>query len=71
MTPCKFSFDDGTIYDGFTDGTTWNGFDNVSVTAATLAKIKDDLGAEEFEEVSMGDDGLYSLAHGFCTCIEE
>ena len=39
MKPCKFTFDDEKVYDGFAHGSTWNGFDNVAVTKETLDKI--------------------------------
>ena len=32
MTRCKFTFDDGHVWNGFSHGSTWNGFDNVAVT---------------------------------------
>jgi hypothetical protein len=39
VKPCKFTFDDAKIFDGFAHGSTWNGFDNVAVTKDEWKKI--------------------------------
>ena len=39
MQPCKFTFDDFPVFDGFAHGSTWNGFDNVAVTYDERLKI--------------------------------
>jgi hypothetical protein len=39
MPPCRFRFDDGPTWEGFSHGSTWNGFDNVAVTRETLDRI--------------------------------
>jgi hypothetical protein len=77
MKPCKFTFNDDSIYDGFAHGSTWNGFDNVAVTKETLEKIIADFyeaGADKdtedsFREIEPMDNGLYSLGWGFATSI--
>ena len=76
MEPCKFTFDDEKVWDGFSHGSTWNGFDNVAVTKETLEKIAaesdaigDDETAEMFREIQPMDNGLYSLGWGFSTQI--
>lgn len=79
MKPCKFTFDDETVYDGFAHGSTWNGFDNVAVTLETLTKIchdaiaasGDESGADEFRGIKPMKNGLYSLGWGFTTQIVE
>jgi hypothetical protein len=74
MKPCKFTFDDETVYDGFAHGSTWNGFDNVAVTKETLDRIiadTDEQSAEQFREIEPMENGLYSLGWGFTTQIVE
>lgn len=70
---CKFQFDDGPVWSGFSHGSTWNGFDNVAVTKATLDAIIAWTGNEEdkdmFREITPMDNGLYSLGWGFTTTI--
>lgn len=39
LHPCRFAFDEGPVFDGFTDDTTWNGWANVWVNEATLARL--------------------------------
>ncbi len=73
LQPCKFTFDDEAIYDGFAHGSTWNGFDNVAVSKATLdrliAEAIDPESKEQFTEIEPMADGLYSLGWGFATQI--
>lgn len=76
MTPCKFTFDDGKVWEGFAEGTTWNGFDNVSVTRSTAAAIDAWFGNDGSENAVIGDmvadeNGLISLANGYATQIVE
>ena len=68
MPTCKFTFDDGIVYEGFAHGSTWNGFDNVAVTRETLDKIiaacRDDESREQFRDIEpMLENGLYSLGY--------
>jgi hypothetical protein len=71
MRPCRWSFDDGPVYDGWTDDTRWNGFLNIWVTAETLAKVKADTPDEDpehpFDPPLDDKAGLYCLAYGFAT----
>jgi hypothetical protein len=85
LIPCRFQFDlsDGPVFDGFALGSTWNGFDNIAVTRETLDKIIawaiSDAGDSPLCQQSARDDfaivpsdnGLYSLANGYCTVIME
>lgn len=86
MKPVKFYFGDDPLFDGFADGTTWNGFDNVWITADTMKQITDYFRADyqsagyhgadlaevmECFDIEPDADGLYSLANGFATSIEE
>jgi hypothetical protein len=80
MKPCKFTFDDSPIYDGFAHGSTWNGFDNVAVTKETLEKIIADgetqgwLDADSvdgFRSIDPMENGLISLGWGYATQIVE
>lgn len=58
MEPCKFSFDDSPVFEGFSHGSTWNGFDNVAVTAGERERI-----AAYFRESSVsGDDAENGVA---------
>lgn len=81
-TPCKFTFDDEKVWDGFAHGSTWNGFDNVAVTKETLDAIiahfkaeaikygwGDDALDDGMAEIQPMDNGLYSLGWGYCTQI--
>jgi hypothetical protein len=70
MPPCKFTFDDEKVYNGFSHGSTWNGFDNVAVTKETLDQIKQDSEIDgDYFDIEPMDNGLYSLADGFSTQI--
>lgn len=76
QTPCKFTFDDDKVWDGFDHGCTWNGFDNVAVTKETLDAIVahykalgDDVEESGFRDLKPLDNGLYSLGWGFATQI--
>ena len=79
MKPCRFTFDDDKVYDGFAHGSTWNGFDNVAVTKATLDQIIADLAyanatpddLDNFRELTPLENGFYSLGWGFATQIVE
>ncbi len=83
MTPCRFTFDDSPVFDGYAHGSTWNGFDNVAVTPAVLAEIvayfrkayPDDPDTEQgnldlllLAEFPM-ENGLISLGWGYVTQI--
>ncbi len=39
MRPCRFTFDDSPVFEGYAHGSTWNGFDNVAVTPAVRQEI--------------------------------
>ena len=79
MPVCRFTFDDGPVFDGFAHGSTWNGFDNVAVTRDTLDAIiawfdANSLGPDDngdaFRALEvMKENGLYSLGWGFATRI--
>jgi hypothetical protein len=79
MTPCKFTFDDDKVFDGFSHGSTWNGFDNIAVTKETLEQIiawseangcdADDVDA--YRSIQPMKNGLYSLGWGYATTIVE
>jgi hypothetical protein len=77
MKPCKFTFDDEKIFDGFAHGSTWNGFDNVAVTKETLEEIikwaeSHGSTAEEIEDyrgIEPMENGLISLGWGYATQI--
>jgi hypothetical protein len=74
MKPCKFTFDDERVFDGFAHGSTWNGFDNVAVTKETLDQIiaaSSPEDAEAFREIEPMECGLYSLGWCFATQIVE
>jgi hypothetical protein len=74
MKPCKFTFDDERVFEGFAHGSTWNGFDNVAVTKETLDQIIAASSAEDaeaFREIEPMECGLYSLGWGFTTQIVE
>lgn len=74
MKPCKFTFDDEKVYDGFAHGSTWNGFDNVAVTKETLDQIVADLefanatpdDLDNFRELEPMADGLLLARVGLC-----
>jgi hypothetical protein len=79
MKPCKFTFDDEKVFDGFAHGSTWNGFDNVAVTKETLEEIikwaeSQGSEAEEIEDyrsIEPMENGLISLGGGYATQIVE
>ena len=79
MKPVLFMFDDPSVlYEGFAHGSTWNGFDNVAVTAETLAKIRAAAVASdgpdfdpEYYDIAPMKNGLYSLGWGFAAQIVE
>jgi hypothetical protein len=78
LPACRFRFDDGPTWSGFSHGSTWNGIDNVAVTRETLDQIvawfrknypgPDDT-AEDFAELAPMGNGLYSLGWSFATTI--
>ena len=75
MKPCKFTFDDEKVWNGFDHGSTWNGFDNVAVNKETLDQlvaeseaIGDSETADMYREIKP-ENGLYSLGGGFSTQI--
>jgi hypothetical protein len=78
MPPCRFSFDDGPTFPGFSHGSTWNGFDNVAVTPETHAEVlawleREGGDADEIEGFrAMVPDasGLISYGGGYATRIE-
>jgi hypothetical protein len=80
LKPCKFTFDDEKVYDGFDHGSTWNGFDNVAVTKEVLEQIiydseccgttKEEID-ENFRSIEPMENGLLSLGWGFSTQIVE
>ena len=64
LRPCKWSFDDGPTYDGWTDDTYWNGFLNVCVTPETRDKVVADTRASGWcndDEVADDIGGLPNL----------
>ena len=77
MERCKFEFDCGPAWEGFSHGSTWNNFDNVAVTKDTLEKIiawfeADGCDADttdSFRSIEPMEAGLYSLGWGFATRI--
>lgn len=80
QTPCKFTFDDEKVWDGFDHGSKWNGFDNVAVTKETLdaiiahfEAIGDDTESltdlRQTSDAGTMDNGLYSLGWGYATQI--
>jgi hypothetical protein len=70
---CKFQFDDGPVWTGFSHGSKWNGFDNVAVTRTTLDAIvawtENEEDKDMFREIEPMENGLYSLGWGFATQI--
>ena len=81
MKPCKFTFDDSPVFDGFAHGSTWNGFDNVAVTASERDRIvqwmretamsddDSDNGIDDFLSIAPMENGLFSLGWGYATQI--
>lgn len=76
MPACKFTFDDETVYDGFSHGSTWNGFDNVAVTKETLDELMRRCAADndadtlrDYGSIDPMNNGLYSLGWCFATSI--
>ena len=79
MRKCKWSFDDGRIYEGFTNDTRWNGFLNVWVTPEVRDEIVKNLRAEladgdidqaeDIDDIATlpSEDGLVSFAGGYAT----
>jgi hypothetical protein len=71
MRPCRWSFDDGPVYDGWTDDTRWNGFLNVWVTPETRDAVHADTEGADEEKASIlearynAETGLVCFAHGF------
>lgn len=70
LEPCRFTFDDDTVFEGFAHGSTWNGFGNVAVTAAVrdeiiahFAKLGDDV--SDMKEITPMANGLFSLGVDF------
>lgn len=76
LRPCRWSFDDDTIFDGFTNDTYWNGWLNVWVTPEVHAQVLAHVGphdpeVEDFEgtlhSLKVGpNDGLFCYGWGFC-----
>ena len=85
MTKVLWSFDSGEVFEGFSDGSTWNGWDNIYLKEESFLMVLDFLAndvyggdwCEMLEEVfyndiEIGENGLYSLAYGFtCQIIKE
>ena len=79
MTRCKFTFDDGHVWNGFSHGSTWNGFDDVAVTKEVLEQIiaqfeRDGCDADTvdgFRSIEPMLNGLYSFGWGYTTEIVE
>lgn len=76
MRKCKWSFDVGPTYRGWTDNTYWNGFLNVWVTPGTRDRIVTSLLASgNADNVATANDmleiktvdGKVSLARGYAT----
>lgn len=79
----NFVFDDSPSFEGFTDGTTWNGWENVWCEDWVHAQViewleryvaENDLDTDdidEFKNLEMDHEGLYSYAYGYCTWIVE
>jgi hypothetical protein len=73
--PCKWAFDDGVTFDGFTDGTYWNGFINIWITPEVrdvlvkqaLEWDDEDPLAADLAEQQPDANGLISLAYGYAT----
>ena len=76
MKPCKFTFDETPVFDGYSHDSQWNGFDNVAVTQPQLEKIvayfigtRDYNTADDLMTIDRMGNGLISLGWGYCTRI--
>ena len=82
LPPCKFTFDDDRVFEGFSHGSTWNGWDNVSVTPAVRDEIvahfratwpgdDDDNGNNDMLALEPDERGLICLGWCYTTTIVE
>lgn len=81
LHPCRFEFDAGPVWNGFTDDTTWNGWANVWVTVPELMRLvamweeaqpgehctADDL--DEFPREEHGELGVLVSLNGYCAML--
>ena len=77
LPPCKFSFEDTSVFDGYALGSEWNGFHNVAVASAKARQIADhfrSIGdadtADDIEAIPPDENGLVSFAGGYATQIK-